>query len=472
MNRRFAQSIGIAVLTIEILMANNAARCQYPSQQEAANAIAKLKRMGIWVGDQRNPVPADNNREEHWLDFRGTNCDDEQFEGLLDDLEHIPVIRAIHFDGTRVTDATVRRLGRFPSLELVSFRNTPVHGQSLEELDRLPKLRALHLAGSKLSDAAVRRLGELRALETLSLDETDISDSALVGVASIDTLRDLSLVGTGVTDEGLNELRKLSSLEYLSLANTKVTIQGVEEVISRQNLRVLDIRGTDVSKKALTTLLTKHAPKMDSICCGRSIQCEQVIEALRELQKLKARNATNVGTWPSRGEHDKECSTFDVPLRFSIYFDAGELKLSDRVFVESVLPLMLQLPHLSHLDLAGSEIGDRSIEQMSAIWEIRSLILVDTKVTDAGVQRIASDLPFIRQLDLGGTRVSDASSASLAQLAFLDYLSLDRTGISDAGLEKLANCSRLKMLVITDTNVTDAGVAELVKRLPECKIVR
>jgi hypothetical protein len=42
--------------------------------------------------------------------------------------------------------------------------------------------------------------------------------------------------------------------------------------------------------------------------------------------------------------------------------------------------------------------------------------------------------------------------------------------VTDAGLKELAPLKNLKLVIFVGTHVTDAGVAELQKRLPECKV--
>jgi uncharacterized membrane protein len=80
---------------------------------------------------------------------------------------------------------------------------------------------------------------------------------------------------------------------------------------------------------------------------------------------------------------------------------------------------------------------------------------------DAQLASLAPLAPNIVDLDLAGTRVTDAGLASVATMANLRRLRLDRTSITDAGLEHLAPLSHLQYLNLYGTHVTDASLKPL-----------
>ncbi|HYO71394.1 MAG TPA: hypothetical protein VEU33_35475, partial [Archangium sp.] len=70
-------------------------------------------------------------------------------------------------------------------------------------------------------------------------------------------------------------------------------------------------------------------------------------------------------------------------------------------------------------------------------------------------------LPRLTSLDLGGTRLDDASAPLLAKLGQLSWLSLASTRITDAGLAHLPHS--LRTLYLTRDTVTDAGMTVLLQ---------
>jgi len=77
----------------------------------------------------------------------------------------------------------------------------------------------------------------------------------------------------------------------------------------------------------------------------------------------------------------------------------------------------------------------------------------------------------LRELELGGTEVTDAGLKHLKGIANLECVALHDTQVTDAGLEHLRGLTTLENLDLTNTHVTDEGIEELRKALPNCEIV-
>ena len=59
--------------------------------------------------------------------------------------------------------------------------------------------------------------------------------------------------------------------------------------------------------------------------------------------------------------------------------------------------------------------------------------LIDTKVTDAGMEHL-NDIPTLKELRLNGDRVTDKGVQKLTKLKGLTKLSLGRTKVTPAGV--------------------------------------
>lgn len=80
------------------------------------------------------------------------------------------------------------------------------------------------------------------------------------------------------------------------------------------------------------------------------------------------------------------------------------------------------------------------------------------------------ELPDLRELQLGFTKVTDKGLAHLKDLKHLKGLGLAGTAVTDKGLEQLKGLTELESLNLMATKVTDAGVADLKKAIPKVEV--
>jgi hypothetical protein len=79
------------------------------------------------------------------------------------------------------------------------------------------------------------------------------------------------------------------------------------------------------------------------------------------------------------------------------------------------------------------------------------------------VRQIA-ELPRLEQLDLSGTRVTDACLADLQKARRLQYLVLRGTGVTDAAIAGLNRIPVLSVLDVGDTKISEEKTAVMRKR--------
>ena len=101
--------------------------------------------------------------------------------------------------------------------------------------------------------------------------------------------------------------------------------------------------------------------------------------------------------------------------------------------------------------------------------EVVEVVLVGTKITDAGLVHITG-LTRLQRLVLHRTQITDAGLVHLEGMTQLQSLHLPSTKITDAGLVHLKGLTKLEALGLAQTKITDAGVADLQKALPNCNI--
>lgn len=118
----------------------------------------------------------------------------------------------------------------------------------------------------------------------------------------------------------------------------------------------------------------------------------------------------------------------------------------------------------------AKEFGDTGLDALAPIADkIASLDLARTKVTDAGLAKLAG-MKGLKELHLEGTGIGDAGLDHLKGLSELEYLNLYNTKVTDAGIAKLASMGKLKALYLWQSGVTKAGVAALKAKLPNAHI--
>ncbi len=110
--------------------------------------------------------------------------------------------------------------------------------------------------------------------------------------------------------------------------------------------------------------------------------------------------------------------------------------------------------------LADGKIGDEQVATVKALGNvIYSLNLRGTEVTDKGLEQL-KELKSLVRLHLERTKITDAGLAHLAALENLEYLNLYGTEVTDAGVQSLAGSKKLKRLYVWQTKVTEEGQAK------------
>ena len=75
-------------------------------------------------------------------------------------------------------------------------------------------------------------------------------------------------------------------------------------------------------------------------------------------------------------------------------------------------------------------------------------------------------------VNLWGTKITDAALVHLKGLPKLTTLNLNFTKITDAGMAHLKGLTKLQFLLLGGTKVTPVGIKQLQQALPECTVLR
>ena len=123
----------------------------------------------------------------------------------------------------------------------------------------------------------------------------------------------------------------------------------------------------------------------------------------------------------------------------------------------------------ANLRLQGTNATDATLASLKDVASLIELNLATTKITDAGLVHLAG-LTNLESLNLSQTAVTDAGLKHLKGLKKLESLNLYSSKVTDAGLAQLKSLTNLHKLYVWQTKVTDAGVKALKAALPNVDV--
>jgi len=292
----------------------------------------------------------------------------------------------------------------------LSFAMGKIGDADLEQLDRHPTLTRLRIQECpRVTDASLDRIAKLEALEQLELIRVPVSDSGIARLESAKALRRLALHHTSVTGAGLAPLAKLG-LTDLQISGTGISREGLACVPTLTTLESLGLH--------LTSLPAEQWPPLAPL--GR----------LRRLDLLTTRVS-------------------DAGIRVL----DGMVDLSDLVFTTEA-------------------ITDAGMEAIGALRSIRTLNLVDARITPSALRRL-KDLSKLEVLELGPT-IPDEGLRELPLLENLRELRLNATLMTGSSLDHLKTFKNLAVIDIRSARLSPTGkqvIADLTASRPEIRMV-
>ncbi|MGH7140696.1 MAG: leucine-rich repeat domain-containing protein [Pirellulales bacterium] len=213
---------------------------------------------------------------------------------------------------------------------MVDLRLIDADDDSLDLMDHWSGLRYLGLSETHITDSGIPHLTALRWLSGLDLSGTRVSGATFAQLPP--SLTNLRLARSAVTDESLKHLAKLPWLDALHFTDTRIGDAGVANLAGAIRLQSLDVSGTQVTDAALASIARNH-PSVQRI-------------------ELRRTRITAAG-----------------------------------------LAHLTASPKLYALVLRDCTIGDEAIEALIRCRSLRTLDLIGTRVTPAGVDHLRDALP-------------------------------------------------------------------------------
>lgn len=158
--------------------------------------------------------------------------------------------------------------------------------------------------------------------------------------------------------------------------------------------------------------------------------------------------------------------------------------------IDEVMPHISTLKNVSEIYFQDNGFEDKHVPYLNGISALNSLVISQTKITDAGVAKLAGmnlealfldgtsvtsvcleaigQIPKLKSLDLGSTNVQD-DLTPLAKLEDLEWLVLrdtDLSSLSDESIAALTSIPKLARLTVTNTGITEDAKRRLKSAKP------
>ncbi len=181
------------------------------------------------------------------------NCSELDLKALT----QLSALEELRLSGEAVTDSVLKRVAGLASDSATLPRAGGTGLGAMRREASLPHLKALHLDGTSVTDPGLQQLADMRGLERLGLYyNKNVTEAGLRQLARFKQLKGLSLEQPGlVTDVTLTELTALTALDDLQLYETRITDAGMKDVARFKRLREFSLDASDVSEAGLMELV-------------------------------------------------------------------------------------------------------------------------------------------------------------------------------------------------------------------------
>lgn len=184
-------------------------------------------------------------------------------------------------------------------------------------------------------------------------------------------------------------------------------------------------------------------------------------QALAKLARFKNLKALNVAKTAITGKDLKYLQPLDSLVCLVIGFNL-HLKARD------LLGLKI-LANLKVLDIADMTDAHDIMQELSALRNLRQLILANCKLTDDDLKTLSAS-KSIQVLSLSGnTKITDAGVKHLKKMQQLQWLVLTGTSVTKKSLETLLSMRNLKRLEMISTHCSERESAEIETALKQAR---
>jgi len=226
----------------------------------------------------------------------------------------------------------------------------------------------------------------------------------------------------------LAELRCLESIgDYYTIPLNEIQIERLAKMPLANTLQKLYAR-FELTAKSVDAL--KQMPKLELLGCFATQADDATLKRLAELKALKGLSLQSLGQSGRVKMQGLEAIT-KLPL--------VSLVMSSSPAVNSAfLDLLAKMPELEHVNLFGCKLRDDDITLIARNPKLTLVGLMSTGITDAGTKHLTENTKLYSVNISFNPGITDASLDSLLKLPDLGHVILRETKVTAAGIKKLA----------------------------------
>lgn len=289
----------------------------------------------------------------------------------------------------------------------------------------------------------------------------ELNNELMEQIGRFRDLRDLSIEGH-FSEGSLIHLEQLTDLERLKVSGRwSVADSPLRHVRNLHRLRELHLGGRRLEEVELEGL--KELPQIEFLEVSVRDSAWPKLPVVASLKRLKIRSLNDVGA-------DRISTVFP---------NLEELHVELVEFSDDGLEELGQLRRLRRLELHGGErfFNGEGLRGLVHAKGLQELELWNCPVTTAGLARLPP-LPNLKNLMLASyphdasTNLGDAALAPLAACPNLEYVRLSYCdNVTDTGIAFLSKLHKLRELSLGGSKVTAAGAAKLKQSIPGVTLI-
>lgn len=238
----------------------------------------------------------------------------------------------------------------------------------------------------ELDRDAIRAISAFSDLKELRLTKCGLIDADLIELAKLSNLEMIDLSHNDISDKGGVYLGKLPKLVEAELNFTKIGDRTIEALASRGQMIGLGLRSSQVHGDALACL--SRCRQLHALSLQGNIICPQDwpgIQTLTSLRRLNISHTTLLGA-------DLQCLAPLVNLQ--------ELRLTQIAGINAEsIEIITALPFLTDLAVGHTRLTNQGIQKLTALKHLRFLDISRTDVTDS-VLEIIEKTPQWARVDI------------------------------------------------------------------------
>jgi len=344
------------------------------------------------------------------------------------------------------TDEDMQLLAKLPQLREVDVSGTDITGQGLEWLANTPHLETLRAYDLDLDDGDLHRLAKAVNLVSLGVMGNDkISGVGFRGLL-FPKLRELYL-GDILGGKGLRFLADTcTGLERLQLDYAKISVEGARHIGKIKTLQTLSLRGSSVGDLHMAELA--GLTNLRTLVLSETAVTDRGLKYLASATKLQE-------LWVGRTGVSGEAATCFSKL--------STLCLEGEYVDDQSIGYVLQCPNLELLVLDQSKITTAGVERLGRHKRLSRLMLNYFELTDKGVASLWS-LPSLQRIRFFYCGMPSNGFRGIERSTTLRHLEIIKCKLTPDDMLAIAKIPTLDKLLISSCDLND-DFTPILKRL-------